>query len=803
MGTVYDDIAGDFQKLNDELRKKLAPPRPPPKPPGTPFMDELRRTAERRAAENIRFGSRASGIPEEELAEGREIVSPLGRALVRAADVFQRRVIEPSAATGLPLAAESFRMNFPETFERAQGKPFVPPNRYVEEARRIPPWELGRRTELYRQTDMPWGTKGLSELAFDPTNLLPGIGVVPTSAVTGSLKAGVRGVKAAGIGVVPVARKLATEEAGFARLPGKGAKGPNMFSTEGRPDIQMGEWTRKEGFWYKKGTPDVMGGSDIRTTDPATIQRLDQEAVAKLAKGQAEMPSPAAAKVVPEAAPKEPWQMRAERYVGSPVSPQEIQSMEIRGLSSGQIQYELQQAKAARQFSLGEHKIAVQKALSEGKPVPPEVLADYPDLKAQVETQARESFRARVAKDIASQPETVSQPSGVVQRNALPAPETPSLSKAEARKVAKMSDAELAAYNAKSARVSTLPPGRTAGIGEISQLVNRPRAPGFKLYVGQNPTGTWSFMGSIPGGIGKSYPTEQAAWDAANALGFEKGKIYAKATGKEIATQGGQTASRGPHTAEIAGPTPAPATRNTEVADKAFVDKMTQMGIHRAPLNEEVLQAAERNVSMQAEKAGIAQTHRTEVANREMIVNASKVDLKAAENALRIERDPNKRKALEEVVRRRKTNVEKAQARLAEVSDAPAPATTPGQHMTFSQIGEQWDTMSLSERRAWRKQAGMIEGEKTPWTDMALASRQMLAAVTPSRPRQEKLADDPRSPHAIAIDNALQANTVTTDTAQWGSKRNRIDLDGQDMPKTKRPNLGRRSNPFRRRKPKF
>ena len=37
--------------------------------------------------------------------------------------------------------------------------------------------------------------------------------------------------------------------------------------------------------------------------------------------------------------------------------------------------------KASRELAIGLHKKAIERALSEGKPVPPEVLKDYPDLK--------------------------------------------------------------------------------------------------------------------------------------------------------------------------------------------------------------------------------------------------------------------------------------------------------------------------------------------------------------------------------------------------------------------------------------
>jgi hypothetical protein len=44
-------------------------------------------------------------------------------------------------------------------------------------------------------------------------------------------------------------------------------------------------------------------------------------------------------------------------------------------------------------------------------------------------------------------------------------------------------------------------------------------------------------------------------------------------------------------------------------------------------------------------------------------------------------------------------------------------------------------------------------------------------------------ASDPRSPHAKAIDNALLARKVTTDSEFWAKHRNDMDLEGIDTPK--------------------
>jgi len=43
------------------------------------------------------------------------------------------------------------------------------------------------------------------------------------------------------------------------------------------PDVKMGDRYRKNGFWYREGTPNFMGGADTRVTDPRTQTNWDIE----------------------------------------------------------------------------------------------------------------------------------------------------------------------------------------------------------------------------------------------------------------------------------------------------------------------------------------------------------------------------------------------------------------------------------------------------------------------------------------------------------------------------------------------
>lgn len=80
---------------------------------------------------------------------------------------------------------------------------------------------------------------------------------------------------------------------------------------------------------------------------------------------------------------KEPWQMTREEIAGL----SETKAMKSqRGFEDWQIPRDLyakgKWGSATSEARGRNHRISVERALSEGKPVPPEVLKDYPDLKA-------------------------------------------------------------------------------------------------------------------------------------------------------------------------------------------------------------------------------------------------------------------------------------------------------------------------------------------------------------------------------------------------------------------------------------
>ena len=73
---------------------------------------------------------------------------------------------------------------------------------------------------------------------------------------------------------------------------------------------------------------------------------------------------------------KEPWQMTRREFMESWIRPQ----AKLRGDTEAQIQKDIDMMVEPPLFGESHHKQLIETALSEGKPVPPEVLKDYPDL---------------------------------------------------------------------------------------------------------------------------------------------------------------------------------------------------------------------------------------------------------------------------------------------------------------------------------------------------------------------------------------------------------------------------------------
>jgi len=94
-----------------------------------------------------------------------------------------------------------------------------------------------------------------------------------------------------------------------------------------------------------------------------------------------------------EQKPKEPWQMTEKEYVKRPEAMREFLQRQKRHstgamLSSIILDPDLEGLVARTDARW--HEYLVQKALKEGKPVPPEVLADYPDLVTKPEDEAKD-----------------------------------------------------------------------------------------------------------------------------------------------------------------------------------------------------------------------------------------------------------------------------------------------------------------------------------------------------------------------------------------------------------------------------
>lgn len=199
-------------------------------------------------------------------------------------------------------------------------------------------------------------------------------------------------------------------------------------------------------------------------------------------------------------AEKEPWEMTASEYATSMRNLEDRYEAILIKLAKGEDidpnspvgrehqQNAFQQLKRETGFTGGftdmagwGHKAKVRLALSEGKPVPAEVLLDYPDL-------IKAAPKVPVARGIQS--------------------------------------------------------GRTAGFGEISQFINRPQAEGFRINIAEaTKGGKWVLLGSIPAELVEigtshsiSFSSREEAVRAAKKLGYEEGKIYSKETGKEIPT---------------------------------------------------------------------------------------------------------------------------------------------------------------------------------------------------------------------------------------------------------------------------
>ena len=100
-----------------------------------------------------------------------------------------------------------------------------------------------------------------------------------------------------------------------------------------------------------------------------------------------------------QAEKKEPWQMTIKQYEKD----MRDYWAGTRGTGPGSRSLPEDMAERFREY----HRGLIEQALSEGKPVPAEVLADYPDLKKQAEVEAKKQFEGKWAKAYGGRPETV------------------------------------------------------------------------------------------------------------------------------------------------------------------------------------------------------------------------------------------------------------------------------------------------------------------------------------------------------------------------------------------------------------
>ena len=264
---------------------------------------------------------------------------------------------------------------------------------------------LGRVPEGHWNPDGSWTQKTPEEImveqAGEMTFMAPMAGAVRaggaplrTLAEAGAYKAG-GAVKAGAPRVAAGARELATEQAGFAKIPGK-ARTPKQ--TMELVDIQRrvfgGEQVSDKEFaklqaWQAEqraieaqraavlpkaeGLPGQAPLAEVAPRPAAPAIKEDIFVTGARAKTEAEMPE-MMARVRQAAQPKklpirpvakDAWKLTLDQY---------ITKYGRKGQDPG----------IQRAFFGQNHKLHIEQALREGKPVPAEVLADYPELAARV-----------------------------------------------------------------------------------------------------------------------------------------------------------------------------------------------------------------------------------------------------------------------------------------------------------------------------------------------------------------------------------------------------------------------------------
>ncbi len=196
----------------------------------------------------------------------------------------------------------------------------------------------------------------------------------------------------------PEAKAILADQTGAAMIPGKKPSSQAILKTTKDPSvlevqevgIKVGEVIKTPGYfglnaWRFVPTNETLakklgGFSGAKTPEEALA--IYQEKIASLHKPPVEVPPAVPKPQVPEtAAAKQPWQMTFDEYRTRPnveISPQGGESPLL----------------------AEEHYNSVKQALSEGKPVPESVLADYPDLAKGAIKPSKAASGESIAKEL-------------------------------------------------------------------------------------------------------------------------------------------------------------------------------------------------------------------------------------------------------------------------------------------------------------------------------------------------------------------------------------------------------------------
>jgi len=361
-----------------------------------------------------------------------------------------------------------------------------PPRMSTDDLAQMPGWmealtAIGMQPEVFFALDAAQAIKAVNAVGL-PTRAGIKITAEEFNAAKANYWQGAAGSKVGQrVGTAIETAKL-QPEAGFAKLGGEGAgnvwyaniseggktswqklENPKKIDIEGFEDYDFvvsrpvtgdkNKWLVTEG---RSGLTVSEGATRAEAIDIAKIQldttgkqEIDELLKLKAEKGEISPRYTTTKPVTPEVAPsqavKEPWKLGNEDLwkikkladegkiePWQTTKSQNVEYMKAQGLSQEAVNRAIQK-----------HKLSIEQAISEGKPVPQEVLKDYPEL-------AKKYFEKSFFKTYGNKPETIQSETALARRqrelaNQKPAPV---LTKDEARRFARMSQSELDKYNA-------------------------------------------------------------------------------------------------------------------------------------------------------------------------------------------------------------------------------------------------------------------------------------------------------------------------------------------------------------------